>query len=469
MTHEAERARETRRLRHGAGKRYDVEAIINLLSDARHQELLEILDELHTTDLVALIIELSLPYKMQILNIVSPGEAGDILDDLPAAEKLLILTSASEAVRQLLLAEMASDEIADFLGGLNQATQMSFMQDLNEEDAREMGELLSYKHDSAGGLMITEFVSYPRNMLAAEALERLPQEVDDAELIYYIYIYAETTGALAGVVSLRELLMALPHERLVDLATTNLLKVRINAHQDEAVDLLMRYDLLALPVVDAKMNLRGVITYDSVADIISQGATEEVFALAGVKAGVAEDEWSLNPVQRAKRRLPWLVICAACGLLGGARIIDFYSEALSAVISLAFFIPIVMDTAGNVATQSVAIVVRGLATGEMNSRQILGFTMRESSIGVLLGLANGLIVGVAAMLLWQETLLFGLSVGLAMAISLIFSSMLGAVLPLISHRYNIDPAVTSGPLATTILDITAISIYFTCAILILGL
>ncbi|MCL2498685.1 MAG: magnesium transporter, partial [Symbiobacteriaceae bacterium] len=408
-----------------------------------------------------------LQLQLRLLYLLGPMRAGDILDDLPDKMKLDILNAVDVEQRQRLISMMASDEIADFLAGLGSEKKKQFISEMDAADAREMQELLTYPSDSAGGLMITEFVAYPREMTVGEVLDRLPGEVDNTEMIYYIYVVMED-GRLAGVVSLRQLVIASPEQQLMDIATTEILKARLNSPQAEVVEILTHYDLLAIPVVDNNSVLRGIVTYDSIADIISGEATEEVFSFVGVQASDEDIEWHLTPWLRAKRRLPWLLICIIGGILSG-QVISQFTDALMVVVSLSFFIPIQMDTAGNVATQSVAITVRGLATGDLDGSRILRLAVREAFIGASMGLVCGIVLALSAFIIWGESMRLGLAIGLSMAISLVISAVLGTVLPLLSFRYKVDPAVTSGPLATTTLDIIGLTIYFVCVVSILGL
>jgi magnesium transporter len=286
-------------------------------------------------------------------------------------------------------------------------------------------------------------------------------------MVYYIYVIAKG-GRLVGALSLRQLILAQPEQLIGDLAATNLVKVRLNSSRDEIVDSLTRYDLLAVPVVDNDMVLRGIITHDQIADIISEEAAEDMYALSGIRGGDEESEWDMGPWSRTKRRLPWLIVCIFGGLAAG-MIIDFFSDALATVVALSFFIPIQMDTGGNVATQSVAIAVRGLATGELSNKDVVRFCFREVPIGIMIGLACGLTISISAVVIWNESPLLGLAVGTAMAIATAVSASIGAFIPMMSHRYNVDPAVTSGPLVTSIMDILGLFVYFSSAVLILGL
>lgn len=450
-----------------SGKRYDLQAILILFDNDQEAQLQELFDELHDIDLVELIEELPTELALELLRLVGDERAGDILDDLPDRFVSRLFARMDPQHIQELLMEMSTDDTADYLASLQQDEVARILQGMTPDDREEMQELLRFPADSAGGIMNTEFVAFPREYTVAQALNRLPEESQDAEMIYYIYVH-DSRERLVGTLSLRELILAAPESVLGDLAKTNLVKLKVDDDRSEAAEILQHYNLLAVPVVDAEMRLQGIITHDDVADIISAEATEDVYSLAGLQAGDEDDEWELSAWQRAKRRLPWLLICILGGMLSG-QVISAFSDALAVVVSLAFFIPVQMDTAGNVATQSVAIVVRGLSTGEIDTHQVLRYALRETLIGLCIGIVCGGILTVSAMLIWAESLQLGLAIGIAMTMTLMVASFLGSVFPLLLHRLKVDPAVASGPLVATILDCVGLVIYFLSAMLILGI
>ena len=450
-----------------SGKRYDLEAILIALNNKEDAKLLEIFEELHNTELAELIQELPSDVGPQILVVVGDVRAGEILDELPDRYLSLFFRKLKPEYVQQLIRQMSTDETADYLGIIEQAEAERVLSGMNKEDRDEMLELLSYPPQSAGGLMSTEYLAFPYNYTAGQTMDLLPREGRDAETIYYIYL-VDNKDHLVGALSLRELILARPEQRLADLAKTDLVKLRVDSEQSEVREVLQRYNLLAVPVVDREMVLCGIVTHDDVADIISAEAAEDIYALAGVRVSEENDEWDLNAFQRFVRRLPWLLICALGGLISG-QVISGFDELLVAIVSLAFFIPVQTDAAGNVATQSVAIVVRGLSTGELDEKRIWRYILRETCIGMFIGLACGVVMVVSAMILWQESFRFGLAIGVAMTLALTVASFLGSAFPLILHRFKVDPAVSGGPLCTMVLDAVGILIYFVSVLLILGL
>ena len=463
---------ERRRLRQGpraqSGKNYDMEAILLLFDNKDDAALVAIFDELHDIELAELLQELPSDRAMRFLQLLDADRKGAVLDELPDREVAKLFRSMPVKMMQEMLVLMSTDEMADYLTTLNEKEADTILQAMAPDDRREMKELMSFPSDSAGGLMSTDFLMLPHDMTVASTLDALPEMSKTAETIYYIYVH-DSRKHLVGSISLRELILANPELTLGAMATTNLVKLRVEDDQSVAAEALQRYNLLAIPVVNDQNFLLGIITYDDVADIISEEATEDVYSLAGLRTAEDEDdEWELSPLQRARRRLPWLLICLVGGMLSG-QVIARFSDALAVIVALAFFIPVQMDTAGNVATQSVAIVIRGLATGELDDRSVWRYAMRETIIGAFIGVACGLVLVLSAMFLWQESIQLGLAIGIAMALTLMVASFLGSAFPLLLHRMKVDPAVASGPLVATILDAVGLMIYFFSSVAILGI
>lgn len=231
--------------------------------------------------------------------------------------------------------------------------------------------------------------------------------------------------------------------------------------------LIQKYGLLALPVVDDDNVLLGIVTVDDAMIVVEEETTEDILKLAGSNVDESIDLGQVSIWARAKRRLPWILIAIAGEIVSG-RVINDFSAALQTIVTLSLFIPVIMDMGGNVGTQSAAIMVRGLATGELESLSIAKNVLREAAVGIILGLLNGILVA-AITYLWQGQVLLGLVVGIAMAFNLTLAAMLGTFFPLLWYKLGQDPAVASGPLVTTFLDILGLLVYFSTATWILGL
>jgi magnesium transporter len=331
---------------------------------------------------------------------------------------------------------------------------------MEAEDAREVKSLLTYPENTAGRLMTNEYVTLKSDWTAEEALRRLRKEAPGAETIYYLYV-TDNQEKLVGVVSLRELIVAAADTPIANIMSENVVFVSAEVDQEEAARLIERYDFLALPVVDENQRLVGIVTVDDVIDVLEDEATEDFSRLAAIEGITEVSDLRVPAYQAAFKRLPWLVLLMFFGFISG-NIIARFEKTLEAVAILAIFIPLIAGMAGNTGTQSLAVVVRGLAVTEFRPRDFLWLLRREAGVGLIIGTVNGLLIALLTYL-WQGNIWLGFVLGFSLWLTLFVSTMSGAVVPLILNYFKIDPAVASGPFITTINDIIGLTIYFSVA------
>jgi magnesium transporter len=319
------------------------------------------------------------------------------------------------------------------------------------EASTEVQELLGYAEGTAGRIMTPDVFALNEELTVGEAISAIQGASRDIEMVFYLYVVDERNH-LVGVVSLRQLLLVPPTTPLKKIMGTDVISVRTDTDQEEVARIVARYNLLGVPVVDVENKLVGVVTVDDVIDVIREEATEDIYALAGVRS----DEHALSaPVRSVRLRLPWLLVNLATAVLA-ASVVHLFEDTIQQVVVLAALMPIVAGMGGNAATQTLAVIVRGLALGEVtweNSRRVL---LKEFLVGLANGLANGL-VAAAIVCLW-----FGLSVKTAMIGAIIASAMInnmviagiaGTLIPLILKRLKADPAIASSVFVTTCTDI----------------
>jgi magnesium transporter len=346
---------------------------------------------------------------------------------------------------------------------LKQLHQLKKLKDTLEKEKIEKDENinrpLEYKEDTAGRIMNPNFFSLPLETNVAETIKKL-RKTDTYE-IPYIYI-VDNNGCLIGVLSLRDLIVAKPNTKLNEIVNRKIVYVTTDVDQEKVASLVKRYNLRAIPVVDKTNKLVGIVTVDDILDILTKEATEDIYHMAGIK----ENGLLHRPIFDATRlRLPWLIICLVGGLLA-ASIIGMFEKTLAEIIVLAAFIPVIMDMGGNIGTQSSTIIVRGLAIGSINIKNIWSILWRELCIGLLIGIICGVAVGVIAQI-WKGAPNLGIAVGISMVTTVTIAAFLGAFLPILFQRVGQDPAIASGPVITTIKDITGLLIYFGAATLIM--
>jgi len=443
----------------------NIEEIQELLHEKNHDKLYTVLEQYHPVDIAQLMEELSQDESMDLFSSLEFDTAVQVLGEIDSYRKHFILTNLEYNYARKLIREMSADDVADLLGDLKDEEKRQILSLLGE-NKYDLIELLSYARNTAGGRMTTEYIAFPKEMKAKEALDKLAELAVDAETIYYIYV-VDSEGRLVGVVSLRDLILAPENTPIEDFMQTDVKKVNVLQEQEEVARLIQKYGFLALPVVDDDNVLLGIVTVDDAMTVVEEETTEDILKLSGSNVDEDIDVGQVSIWTRAKRRLPWILLCIFGEIISG-RVIDDFSSALQTIVALSFFIPVLMDMGGNVGTQSAAIVVRSIATGELKTLSIAKNVLREAGVGIILGLVNGLLVA-AITYVWQGKVLLGLVVGIAMTFNLTIAAMLGTFFPLLWYKIGQDPAVASGPLVTTILDILGLLVYFSTATWILKL
>jgi magnesium transporter len=323
------------------------------------------------------------------------------------------------------------------------------LQQLSTEERKATATILGYPEGTAGRVMTTEYVRLRQGLTVGEALSKIRLQDEDKETIYYAYV-TDDNRKLHQVVSLRQLLFSIPDVLIRDIASNRVIKARTEMRQEEVAQLMKRYDLLALPVVDREDRLVGIITIDDVVDILEEEATEDIQRLAGVSGG---DEAALSPPWvTVRKRLPWLL--GNIGLyIGAASAIAPFQPVIAMVPVLAVIMPILSNASGNVAIQALSVTVRGLGVGEVTPRDTLKILRKEILAGLATALGLGLSLGILS-LIWSspQERWVAIVAALVMAINVFVAATMGTLLPMTLKRINLDPALISGPLLTTTLD-----------------
>jgi magnesium transporter len=432
-------------------ERDDLAAAADIIEGLRPPDQAEVFTELDDEDQVALLPELNPADMADILEEMDDEEAAELVGALP-----------TEAIIRIV-DEMEPDEAADLLGDIHPARAQQVLAGL--EDPDEVRPLLLHPDDSAGGLMTSEFLALRRRMTAAEAIQALREWQPEADSIYYLFV-VDRYGKLSGVVNLRQLVVADPATPLADIMDTEVISVPVGTDQEECARLMTRYDLLALPVVDADGTLLGIIAIDDVVDVLEEEATEDIQRLGGAQPlGRSYLETGIFTV--ARKRVGWLLLLFVTESLTGT-VLRHFEDELQAVVALAFFVPLLIGTGGNAGSQTTSTIIRALAVGDMDLKDSLRALWHELRAGLLLGLGMAGIAYLRA-LTWGTTSALALSVSLTILTIVIWANCLGALLPVLAARLRIDPTVVSGPVMSTMVDATGLFIYFTIARVILRL
>lgn len=437
---------------------------IVLLQQHREDELKALLAQLHPADLAEMLEELEDDQRTAVLHLLSEETAAEAISELAPEDQASILTNMAEERAEAILEEMSADDVADLVGELPPHQAGAIFQLMDKEDATDVRELLGFRPDTAGGIMTTEYISVHASLTAEEAIDELRRFAPSAETAYYVYV-VNAHEQLVGVLSLRELIIAHPKTLVKEIMRQGVVSVHVNEDQEEVARMVQKYNLLAVPVIDDRNVLRGIITVDDVLDVLEEEATEDIFRAGGV----SDAEHYLDPedgiLPSIKARLPWLMGLLFLSLVSG-KVIEHFNPLMENVSALAVFITTMAGGAGNAATQALTVVVRGLATGEVDMDQFWRVVWREARIGLTIGLICGLVLGATATL-WHGSLSIGLIVGLAISINLMLAKAAGSVVPVLIQKIGLDPAVASGPFIATVTDTTSMVVYFSIATVII--
>jgi magnesium transporter len=441
-----------------------LETLTVLAREKKWQELKEALEDIHPYDISDFIQGLEGHLQYQVLNHLPRRILAEVVPELPEEKQLEFIALLPPISAASLLRRIPIDERVDVLKDLPLHTRRSILKFFTKKEAELTRKLLRHPRDTAGGLMTTEAVSFKKDVLVSEATEFLRKKARDFETVYYIYV-TDDRGALVGVLSLRDLVLASPNETLEDIMTPEVIKVPLTMDQEEVARITADYDLTAVPVVDEEGKFLGIITVDDIIDVIEDEASEDIAHFSGTHGDI--DKLTDAPALTVVRsRMPWLVFALVGDGLFNSWLLKSYQRGLedTIVVTLALFIPVIMTMGGNVGVQSSTLFVRRVATGEMGN--YVKYFLREVKIGLIMGglVATG-VAGVAIVLINEPAI--GVVVGAAMFCTMAVASVTGVLIPKAFDRMGIDPAISSSPFITTIQDILGLFIYFGLASMLL--
>ncbi|RPH99440.1 MAG: magnesium transporter [Lysobacterales bacterium] len=383
-----------------------------------------------------------------IMARVSPESAAEFIEYIPSEPAADLLGELSPEVAASIVSELDSDDAADVLAELEHEDLEEILRYMDERDAGEARQLLAYDDDVAGGLMMTEYFSYPRAFRAGAVLQDLARREEEYDLHNVHYIYVTGAGKqLLGMVLIRDIVFAAPNVRLAEIVRPAV-SVRDSTPLDELENLFDENSFTAVPVVDETGHMLGVVRRRAVYDAVAERAESEHLKSQGIVGG--EELRSMPTQLRSRRRLSWLSINIVLNLIA-ASVIAQYQDVLSAVIVLAVFLPIISDMSGCSGNQAVAVSMRELSLGVIKPADFYYVWRKEAVVGLINGVVLGILIASVAWI-WQGNPWLGLVVGLALSVNTVVAVSIGGTVPVLLKALKIDPAVASGPILTTITD-----------------
>jgi magnesium transporter len=409
-------------------------------------DIAEVLSSLSETQAVDLLHRLYLRQAAaEPLGEMEPEESAELLSELDPKEALKILS------------RMDPDDAVDLLEELSDSAQQEILSHLERKEAKVLSDLLAYPPDTAGGLMSPEVVALSLDMSVQEGIDLLRQRAEEAETIYYAYAI-DDEGHLQGVLSLRDMALAQPRTRLSALLEPDAITVPVEADAEDVAHLFDKYNYYALPVVDQQQKLLGIITIDDVLDVIRDEATEDIYGMASVPMNEGVDTTWLASL---RMRLPWLYVRLATALLA-AVVVGVFEGMIAKVAALAVLMGVIAGQGGSAGMQTVTIITRGMALGDLDTRKGLRLLEKEAALGLVNGLLIGMTVGVITYV-WKGEIYLGVAACLAMLLNMVAAGVSGVAIPLGLRKLGKDPAIASGIFLTTVTDVLGFVFLFVLA------
>lgn len=432
-----------------------LEDVSFLIEEKQAPKLRAIMLDAHPADIADLLVHMEGEPRRYLFNALDLRTAADVILEVDEPTREELINECDEHQLAGMVREMNSDDAADFIGELPTELTAKILKEIEPEESAEVRQLLAHGEDTAGGIMALELVAAPQDSTVEEAINEIRKKADEIDTINHVYV-VDDNRRLLGTVHLKQLILAEPYTRLSEIMSRDVISVQVGTDQEEVAKLARKYDLLSVPVVDVQGRLVGRITYDDIVDVMEEEAAEDISHMAGIASRGDIRDGSV--LRTARIRLPWLVI----GLFGGiiaAWILSFFENKLQQnIVVLMFFVPVVMAMGGNAGIQSSTIVVHGLATGSIGLGDMLQRLLREMRVAFLNGFLCGLLLLLIVTVVWRQPH-YGILVGASLLIVMFVAALVGASIPLLLKRYNIDPAIATGPFITISNDILGLFIY----------
>jgi magnesium transporter len=439
-----------------------VEAIRDAVKSGDATALRALIDDEHPVDIGAALEEFEPHHVWAMLDLLPFEEQAGIFGYIDRDFQVELAHTAPRAKLARIVTEMNSDERADLFNELSDEQQDALLPALAQAEREDIRRLAGYEEGTAGSIMTSDYALLNETLTAAQAIEKLRHEAPDKETIYRAYV-TNPDRRLVGAVRLQDLILATPRTLVRDLMEDDPVSARVDEDQEEVARKISRYDVLALPVVDADHRMVGIVTHDDAMDVLQEEATEDFHKVGTVgKLDTSVRDASIGLLYR--KRIGWLVLLVFGNLLSGAGI-HYYEDTIAAVVALVFFLPLLIGSSGNAGSQAATLMVRALATGDVMLKDWGTMLGREVLIAVLLGVTMAL--AVSGIGWYRGGPGVAVAVALTMVLVVVVGSLIGMLLPFVLSRFRMDPATASAPLVTTMADAAGVFIYFGIATAIL--
>ena len=442
-----------------------MELILELLENRQYKELKTELENMHPVDIAEMLEEFDEKQVLLIFRLLGKDEAAETFTEMNSDMQEMLINALTDSEIKEVMDEMYLDDTVDVLEEMPANVVDRLLMATDEETRKQINTLLNYPEDSAGSIMNVEYIAFQKDMTVEEAILKIRQVGLNRETIYTCYVTEKRK--LIGVVSLKELLVSGDNRLIEEIMETNILYVNTHDDQEEAAAMINKYGLIAIPVVDTEMRMVGIVTVDDAIDVMEEETTEDMSMMAGIVAPSEDDYFMTSTWQHAKSRFPWLLFLMLSATLSGL-VLGHFETALIAMPILNTFVPMLTGTGGNCGSQSSTLIIRGLATDEIEFRDILKVVFKELRVATLVGAMLAVVNGIRVVIMYSDPML-AFTLGITLMCTVVLAKTIGCTLPLFAKKCGLDPALMAAPLITTLVDTGTILIYFTIATKIFGI
>ena len=436
--------------------RLDVEQMIELLEKHDFKKLKEELESVHPVDIVDALEELDKKQRILIFRLLEKEEAAEVFTDMNSDMREDLINALTDSELEEVMEEMYVDDTVDVLEEMPANVVDRLLMATDEETRKKINALLQYPEDSAGSIMNIEYISLRKEMTVADAILKIRQVGINKETIYTCYVTEKRR--LIGMVDVKDLLTAGESRLIEEIMDENVLYARTLDDQEHVANMINKYGLVAIPVIDHEDCLVGIVTVDDAMLVLQDETTEDISIMAGVSPN--EDSYFETSVfQQAKNRTPWLMLLMLSATITG-EILGYYEQAMAAMPILITFIPMLMGTGGNCGSQSSTLIIRGLAVGEIEFSDIFKVIFKEIRVALVVGTLLAFVNGVRICIMYDRNIMLAVALGITMIAVVMMAKCIGCILPLLAKKIGLDPAIMAAPLITTILDTCTILVYF---------
>ncbi len=436
-----------------------VRQLLNLLETKQYQQLRQVTEDMQPADLAEALEKMDQQNRLLVFRLMKKDVAAEAFAWMGQEARGEMIENFSDAELTAALEEMALDDAADILEEMPASVVKRVLARSSKKTRESLNRLLNYPADSAGSIMTPEYIRLRKEMTVAQALDVIRREGENSETVYTLYVTER--NKLLGVVSARDLLLAGPDQTMEELMDDNVISVQVTDDKEEVAKELNRYGFIAMPVVDSEGMLVGIVTVDDATDVLIEEATEDFEQMAAMQPN--EDGYFATSVwKQACNRLPWLLVLMLSATFTG-MILTHYEEAFAVMPLLVSFIPMLMDTGGNCGNQSSTLMIRGMALGEIEPRDVLRVVWKEFRVALIVGVVLAIVNGARIWIMYGDPKI-AILIALTLLAAVVIAKLIGCMLPLGVQKVGLDPAIIASPFITTLVDACVITVYFSIAV-----